>query len=476
MHQPRKWWIGFPVLTALVYFVVQSLTPRIESDLRARTASALGHDPAKVSVVGRDVTITGLAPVKRDAAQRMLREASGLRRIAFSDADAPTSTVAAAPPEPVARVPYVFTASRRENMLALEGRLPNEALRKLALEAAIVVAGGGAVSDNVKIEDGAPAGDHAAAVSVALDALKSLSPGRVVLTDGRLAIEGKGRINVRGDRLAAGIKARLPDGFELASVEVSPGPVSPYVFEAALDRGALRLSGYVPDEATRTRLVDGARRRFFGVSIDDHLDVAEGAPGKFALATEVALAALSRLGDGKLSISDDRLLLEGTARHAGARAEIEAMLPDRLPSSVKSGLRLVTAPEQPQLDAAACRAALAELSKTQLVFDAADVVAEVSAGLVDALTATILRCKGIAVDVAGYIDEQGVPELNRDRSKHRAQSLVDHFVKAGADSFYIQAMGYGAERPVAPNDSDENRARNRRVEFNVKQAHKEGVQ
>jgi OOP family OmpA-OmpF porin len=29
-------------------------------------------------------------------------------------------------------------------------------------------------------------------------------------------------------------------------------------------------------------------------------------------------------------------------------------------------------------------------------------------------------------------------------------------------------MGYGPERPVAPNDSEENRARNRRVEFIVK--------
>lgn len=476
MHQPRKWWIGLPLVAGIVYFAVQSLTPRIEADLRARTATALGQDPAKVSVAGRDVTIAGLAPVAQEAARGALRDAPGLRRLAFLDDSTPAPPAAVASSPPAARIPYVFSASLRENMLALEGRLPDESLRKRAIEAAAVAAAGGAVSDNVKVENGAPAGDYATAVSVALDALKSLSRGRVVLTDGGLVIEGKGRANVRADQLAAELKGRLPSGFDLASVEVAPGPVSPYVFEAVRKGGALTLSGFVPDAATRKRLVDDARRRFFDASVEDHLDVAEGAPDKFAVAAEAALAALSRLGDGKLSISDDQFTLEGAVRHEGARAGVAAALADRLPTSVKSELRLTGAPAQSQLDATGCRAALADLSKTPVVFDAGDYVAEESAGLVDALTATILRCRGVAVEVAGYMDDQGVAELNRDRSKRRAQSLVDRFVKAGADSFYVWAMGYGAERPLAPNDSDENRARNRRVEFNVKQAQKEGVQ
>lgn len=474
MHQPRKWWIGLPILAGIVFFATQSLTPRIEADLRARTALALGRDAGDISVVGRDVTIAGLAPAARDAARGALREAPGLRRLAFAETGAPAPAAPAASPAPTTREPYVFSASLRENMLALGGRVPDEALRKRAVEAAVAAARGGAVSDNLKIEGGAPGGDYAAAVSVAVDALKSLSLGRVVLSDGRLAIEGTGRANVRADGLGADIKARLPSGFELASVEVAPGPVSPYVFEAVRKDSAVILSGFVPDAATRARLVDGARRRFFDASVDDRLEIAEGAPEKFATATEAALTSLSRLGAGRLSISDERLTLEGVARYDGARTAIETALSDKLPMSVKSELRLTGAPPQPQLDAQGCRAALADLSKTPIVFDALDAVGEDSAAMLDALTATILRCKGVAVEVAGYVDDQGVAELNRDRSKRRAQSVVDRFVKAGADSFYVWAMGYGAERPVAPNDSDENRARNRRMEFNVKQAQKEG--
>jgi OOP family OmpA-OmpF porin len=45
---------------------------------------------------------------------------------------------------------------------------------------------------------------------------------------------------------------------------------------------------------------------------------------------------------------------------------------------------------------------------------------------------------------------------------------VERLAKAGVDAFRISAVGYGGERPIASNDSDENRARNRRVEIVVK--------
>jgi OOP family OmpA-OmpF porin len=80
----------------------------------------------------------------------------------------------------------------------------------------------------------------------------------------------------------------------------------------------------------------------------------------------------------------------------------------------------------------------------------------------------VLRCQTVPIEVAGFLDDDGSAELLRDRSKRRAALVVDKFVKAGADSFRVWATGYGGERPIAPNDSEENRARNRRIEFIVK--------
>jgi len=476
MHQPRKWWIGLPVLAGLVFLAAQSLNPQIEADLRARTAAALGRDPSTISVSGRDVVVSGLSTAGTEAARAALRDAPGLRRLAFADSGAPAPPRPAAAAAPPPKEPYVFTATLRESLLALDGRLPDDVLRKRAFDAAALAAGGVAVSDGLKVDAGAPAGSFAPALDVALDALKSLSQGRVSLSDGRLVIAGKGRANVRGEKLAADIRARLPQGVELGPIEIAPGPASPYVFEAARKDGVVTLSGFVPNAATRARLVDGARRRFAGGLVDDRLEIAEGAPEKFSDAAEAALAAFARLRDGRVTLADNQITLDGTASFDGARAAIAAALADRLPAAFKADPKLTAAPAQPPLDAEGCRAALAELSRTPVAFDALDAIAEDSAALVDALTATILRCPGVAIEVAGHVDDQGVPELNRDRSKQRAQRLVDAFVKAGADSFHVWAMGYGAERPLAANDSDENRARNRRIEFNVKQPQaKEGA-
>jgi flagellar motor protein MotB len=42
-------------------------------------------------------------------------------------------------------------------------------------------------------------------------------------------------------------------------------------------------------------------------------------------------------------------------------------------------------------------------------------------------------------------------------------------VKAGTDRRQLEAVGFGFTRPAAPNDTPENMAKNRRIEFNVRQ-------
>lgn len=469
MHQPRKWWIGLPVLAGLVYVASQSLTPRIEADLAARVAARLAIDPAAVSVSGRDARIAGVAP----AALAALRDEAGLRKVAaVGAAEAPASApnASAAVPKPAEPAePYVFSATLGESVVALDGKLPDETLRAKVVALAAAAGAGRAVTDVAKVDARAPSGDYAGALAAVFEALAALERGKATLSGARLAIEGKGRANVRAQTLAPQIRARLPQGFDLDRLEISPGPVSPYVFEAMRRGAVVTLSGFVPDATTRSRLVDALRRRAFDATIEDRLDIAEGAPAKFTEAAEAGLAALARLDEGRFAVSDSALALSGAARYEGARGEIDAALDDRAPKSFRKDVRLVAHTLGAPLDGPGCRAALAALSRAPLAFENDDsAVSDSSAALMDALTATVLRCQGVAIEVAGFWDDRGIAELARDRSKRRAGLVVDSFVKAGAESSRLRAMGYGPERPVAPNDSEENRARNRRVEFIVK--------
>ena len=60
------------------------------------------------------------------------------------------------------------------------------------------------------------------------------------------------------------------------------------------------------------------------------------------------------------------------------------------------------------------------------------------------------------------------PAINQQLSVRRAQSVVAYLVQAGVDAAQLEPVGYGTTRPIAPNDSSENMARNRRIEFAVR--------
>ncbi|MEO6040034.1 MAG: OmpA family protein, partial [Saprospiraceae bacterium] len=70
----------------------------------------------------------------------------------------------------------------------------------------------------------------------------------------------------------------------------------------------------------------------------------------------------------------------------------------------------------------------------------------------------------LRVNVWGYTDNAGDPAYNLDLSKRRAEAAKQALVGLGIPASQITANGFGEEKPVAPNDTDENRAQNRRVE------------
>ena len=55
-------------------------------------------------------------------------------------------------------------------------------------------------------------------------------------------------------------------------------------------------------------------------------------------------------------------------------------------------------------------------------------------------------------------------------SQNRAESVRDYLLGKGIKSSRIEARGFGFDQPLVPNDSDINRAKNRRVEFKILKA------
>lgn len=82
--------------------------------------------------------------------------------------------------------------------------------------------------------------------------------------------------------------------------------------------------------------------------------------------------------------------------------------------------------------------------------------------------ATLLKeAPHVKLIAEGYTDSTGNAEVNKKLSQRRAQSVVDYLVAKGVSTDRLQAVGYGAENPVAENETEEGRFKNRRIEFKV---------
>jgi len=90
-----------------------------------------------------------------------------------------------------------------------------------------------------------------------------------------------------------------------------------------------------------------------------------------------------------------------------------------------------------------------------------------SVSTVDTLMTVLRAYPGVAVALVGHTDSAGDPSSNKKLSLARADAVKDVMVKGGIDGARITVAGYGEENPVAPNETAQGRALNRRLELVV---------
>lgn len=73
----------------------------------------------------------------------------------------------------------------------------------------------------------------------------------------------------------------------------------------------------------------------------------------------------------------------------------------------------------------------------------------------------------VEIEVAGHTDNRGRPDLNLILSQERAEAVKRYLVQQGIEAARIQEKGYGGAKPIASNAIEEERQKNRRVEFTI---------
>ncbi len=87
---------------------------------------------------------------------------------------------------------------------------------------------------------------------------------------------------------------------------------------------------------------------------------------------------------------------------------------------------------------------------------------------IDKLVALMLQNPKMMVEISGHTDNVGSSADNLVLSSKRAAEVANYLVKLGVKKSNITSKGYADTKPVAENDTDENKQKNRRIEFIVK--------
>lgn len=71
------------------------------------------------------------------------------------------------------------------------------------------------------------------------------------------------------------------------------------------------------------------------------------------------------------------------------------------------------------------------------------------------------------VAIEGHASSDGDDNANLSLSDRRAKSVLEYLVKKGVKQERLQSKGFGEQKPIADNNTEEGRVKNRRVEFNI---------
>ena len=115
-----------------------------------------------------------------------------------------------------------------------------------------------------------------------------------------------------------------------------------------------------------------------------------------------------------------------------------------------------------KVDTEGCEIETAMLTGVAFQTNSAELTTESSAVL-DMVVAALRQRSGAKAEIHGHTDDSGTEAYNRRLSERRAAAVVDYLKQHGIAGEGLSSQGHGESQPIAPNNTAEGRARNRRV-------------
>ncbi len=226
----------------------------------------------------------------------------------------------------------------------------------------------------------------------------------------------------------------------------------------------LKAFGDVPDEATREQISMLGGEFFDSVDVSE-LQVSDAAsyPAELGACLQKGVQGLSLLSRGQIDFQASKVEITGEA-DADHLGQFRALF-----SSLPEGFELEPFHLLDSAEADACDSALREILQTQIQFDTgSDHINDASSAVLDQINEAANGCPdSVHLTIDGHTDNTGNAAGNQRLSQQRAQAVLNALVERGIDENRLEAHGFGQERPVGDNATEEGRAQNRRIEIHL---------
>lgn len=352
------------------------------------------------------------------------------------------------PPEPELN----WRAATGEGEVLLEGEVPDESTRSHLALAATRLFPDARLVDRMEVK-GASSKKWPKVTETGLKLLARLRSGEVRLAGLELTVSGQAPDTAVATVVRQQLR-ELPKGYKGRDVVEVRSDAMIWAEQEARRKAEAEARRKVEEEARRKAEEEDARRKAEDEARrrqeEEDRQKAEAEARRLAAAAQAAREAEARAAEEARRASE-----------AAAKAE-PAEAPER---ERHAGL----APEQPS-GPDRCQEAIADATLHGTVsFDRGSATLRQEAKqTLSKVLAVAAACPQVQIEVQGHTDAEGTPDRNQVLSERRAEAVVEFLIDNGVPAGKIKAVGYGATRPVAPNDSADSRAMNRRIEFIVK--------
>lgn len=375
--------------------------------------------------------------------------------------------------------PFKFVASKANDAIKISECWSDSEDGRTAIYTALADAGSNADCPTAL---GSPSPEWSKAVAAALQALSDIPAGVVIMQDTDLELIGTAPTDLETyATVAKEMEDALP---EIFSLRRSPPVIEDKTpkkdlpepeFTAILDReGLATVTGPMRDMSSKTAAENFAAARFGKSQTNVSLKLSGAVPAGWSQRVLAAIDGLSYLNDGQVTMTINALMISGRSAVDGTQKIIEEALRSQLGSvpmdvSVEIVPELAKVSNGTSINARECERQLTNIMReAQIIFDpASSTISDQSELLLDEIGFIITSCPDAKFEIGGHTDSQGRDAMNLSLSQARADAVLDSLLSRDVLLDQIEAKGYGETEPIADNETEDGRARNRRIAFKL---------